>query len=155
MEQTTDNSLLKRVLVVDDSKMDLMIAQISMKKYGFAEHVELKISARAALDYLLSLEQTPELLPQLIFLDINMPELSGFDFLDEYAKLPAIIQQKCIIMMLSTSLAKEDHERANSNKFVCKFLNKPLDREKIEHVRSELQTGKMERDYFNVMSEMY
>ena len=153
--ENTDKSLLQRVLVVDDSKMDLMIAQISMKKYAFADQVELKISARAALDYLLSLQATPDLLPQLIFLDINMPELSGFDFLDEYAKLPAVIQKNCIIMMLSTSLAKEDHERANSNKFVCKFLNKPLDRSKLDHVKEELTDGTMERDYFRLLETEY
>lgn len=153
--ENTDKPLLKRVLVVDDSKMDLMIAQVSMKKYAFADQVELKISVRSALDYLLSLQETPELLPQLIFLDINMPELSGFDFLDEYAKLPVVIQKNCIIMMLSTSLAKEDHERANSNKFVCKFLNKPLDRSKLDYVKQELSDGNMERDYFRLMEMQY
>ncbi|HTJ12303.1 MAG TPA: response regulator [Dinghuibacter sp.] len=67
----------------------------------------------------------------LIFLDINMPGMSGFDFLDEYRHLPENIRKKCIIMMLTTSMDSEDKKRAEGNQFVAKFLNKPLDREKL------------------------
>ena len=125
--------LLHKVMIVDDSNIDLLVAQMSIIKYGFAKEVVTKQSARSGLDYLLSVCETPELLPQLIFLDINMPELNGFDFLDEFEKLPPTIHQYCNIMMLSTSLEESDHIRATSNRFVSKFLNKPLDRIKIDN----------------------
>ena len=127
----------KKVLVIDDTEMDLIVAQMSMKKYSFAQEVVLKRSAMSGLDYLESFKDNPEELPQLIFLDINMPELSGFDFLDRYKNLPEVIRRNCIIMMLSTSLVEEDHEKAAANQFVSKFLNKPLDRAKLESIKTE------------------
>lgn len=137
MENTEQTRRLKKVMVIDDTSLDLIIAQQAMKKYEFANEVVLKDSVRSGLEYLQSLELTPALLPQLIFLDINMPELSGFDFLNEYSNLPSVIQSSCIIMMLSTSLNHEDHERANSNIFVKRFLNKPLDRSKLEMIKTD------------------
>jgi CheY-like chemotaxis protein len=65
-------------------------------------------------------------LPDLIFLDIMMPIMDGFGFLDEFAKLPDDITQKCKIVMLSTSESFKDLNKANKNRFVYKFLNKPL-----------------------------
>jgi CheY-like chemotaxis protein len=60
-----------------------------------------------------------------------MPEMTGFDFLNEYQNLPENIRKKCIIMMLTTSLDENDRKLAEANVFVQRFLNKPLDREKI------------------------
>ncbi|TDW95936.1 response regulator [Dinghuibacter silviterrae] len=121
----------KKVLVVDDNEIDLYIAEVVMKNYGFAEDVVCVSSAREALEYLRPLQDNPEELPHYIFLDINMPEMSGFDFLDEYQHLPENIRKRCIVMMLTTSMDREDRIRAESNQFVQKFLNKPLDKEKL------------------------
>jgi len=57
--------------------------------------------------------------------------LTAFGFLEEYEKLPDTVRKNCIIMMLSTSLNPDDHERAKNNRYVERFLNKPLDEEKL------------------------
>lgn len=135
MDNHQQPGIYRKVMVIDDTELDLMIAQMAMKKYGFTEEVILKKSAMAGLEYLESCSDKPNDLPELIFLDINMPELSGFDFLDRYANLPELVRQHCIIMMLSTSLAEEDHRRAMQNRFVTQFLSKPLDKQKLEAIR--------------------
>jgi CheY-like chemotaxis protein len=118
-------------MVIDDNQIDLYIAEMVMTTTQFAEKVICVSSAREALAYLEPLDEKPDELPGLIFLDINMPEMTGFDFLNEYQHLPENIRKKCIIMMLTTSLDENDRKQAEDNQFVKRFLNKPLDRDKI------------------------
>jgi CheY-like chemotaxis protein len=125
------NYKYKSVMVIDDNQIDLYIAEMVMATARFAEKVVSMSSAKEALAYLAPLYEVPDELPQLIFLDINMPEMTGFDFLKEYQHLPENIRKKCIIMMLTTSLDENDRKQAEENQFVKRFLNKPLDRDKI------------------------
>ena len=118
-------------MVIDDNQIDLYIAEKVMETTRFAEKVICVSSAKDALAYLKPLYEKPDELPALIFLDINMPEMSGFDFLNEYQHLPENIRKKCIIMMLTTSLDENDRKQAEENRFVKRFLNKPLDKDKI------------------------
>ncbi len=143
MEQTSGKPFFKRVLVIDDSETDRFIANRMIQKYQFAEEIILKESAPKAIEYLLSLQSTPELLPQFIFLDICMPEMDGFGFLDEYAKFPETIKLNCIIIMLSSSLDPEDHQRAESSPFVNRFLNKPFDKANMETLEQEFVLRKV------------
>ncbi|HYV93589.1 MAG TPA: response regulator [Chitinophagales bacterium] len=122
----------KKVMVIDDNHIDRYLAEIIIKRASFAEETVMQDSARSALEYLASHAMSPADLPQLIFLDIRMPELDGFAFLELYEKLPEAVQQRCIIMMLTSSLDPEDHDRALNSKFVSQFLNKPLNRVKLE-----------------------
>jgi len=122
------------VMVVDDSLIDRIMAQKIMRKIQFSNEVMIIESAREALDYLKSNLDFPEKLPELIFLDINMPEMNGFDFLDEYNDFPEVIKRKCIIVMLSSSLHPEDHERALACSFVCDFISKPLNTTKLKEL---------------------
>jgi CheY-like chemotaxis protein len=121
----------KNVMVVDDNQIDLYIAEMVMMTTRFAEKIVCVGSAKEALDYLRPLYESPDELPNLIFLDINMPEMTGFDFLNEYRHLPENIRKKCIIMMLTTSLDERDRKQAAENEFVKRFLNKPLDQDKL------------------------
>lgn len=129
--------MYKKIMIIDDYEIDRYVVARNAKKYGLAEEVVGKESANAALEYLSSCVDHLTELPQLIFLDINMPEMSGFGFLERYEKLPEMIKSNCIIIMISTSLNPADHELANANKYVRRFLNKPLDKEKIELLITE------------------
>jgi CheY-like chemotaxis protein len=128
--------LYKKVMVIDDTQVDRYIAERNIKKYGFAEEVICMDSAHAALKFLAGVANEEDL-PQYIFLDIRMPEVDGFGFLEKYAMLPPPVKQNCIVMMLSTSLNPGDHDRAKTNIYVKRFLNKPLTKDKLEMIVRE------------------
>lgn len=124
----------RKVMIVDDTQMDRYVAERNIKKCFFASEVIAKDSARSALEYLREHHANPDELPRFIFLDIRMPEIDGFGFLEEFALLPESVKSTCVIVMLSSSLDPYDHERASQNCFVNRFLNKPLSREQLENI---------------------
>ena len=128
-------SRYQTVMVVDDNEIDRYIAEGVIIKNRFSEKVIVAESAADALSFIEAHADKPGELPQVIFLDINMPEMYGFDFLDRYEKLPGQVKKNCIIMMLTTSLDSSDKKAASENKYVSMFLNKPLNKEKLEMVK--------------------
>ena len=142
MDNTTEKNFFKKILVIDDNPTDRYIAKRMAEKHHFAEEIILHESAQDALEYIQSLEDTPHLLPQLIFLDINMPGMNGYEFLEEYTKLSDTIKTNCIIMMITTSIHPDDLKRAENNPSVIRFLNKPLDKEKFGLIENEFLLNK-------------
>lgn len=124
--------MYSNVMIIDDNAIDRFVAETVLKRSGIADNVISKESARSALDHLIILSETPEALPQVIFLDINMPEMNGFDFLDAFVSMPDIVKSCCDIMMLSSSLNPEDHEVVKGNRFVSNFISKPLSKDKLQ-----------------------
>ncbi|RYD81546.1 MAG: response regulator [Sphingobacteriales bacterium] len=113
-------------LLIDDNEIDSFINKKLLQKTNFSQTIVEVYSAIKGLEFLRENKDNPEKLPDIIFLDIMMPVMDGFDFLDEYDKLPQEIKSKPKIIMLSSTESFKDLNRANSNKYVYKFLNKPL-----------------------------
>ncbi|MEP7169145.1 MAG: response regulator [Bacteroidota bacterium] len=113
-----------KVLLIDDNTLDNFVNKKLLEINNFAGKIEAHESAQAALDFLK--KEKPENLPDIILLDIMMPGMDGFQFLDAFESLDETIHKKCKIIMLSTSDSFKDLNRANKNRFVYKFLNKPL-----------------------------
>jgi len=113
------------VMLVDDNELDNFINKKLVEADSFASATTIHTSAQSALDYLKSQSAETDI-PDLIFLDIMMPEMDGFGFLDAFDKLPDAVKSKSRIVMLSTSDSFKDLNRANQNKYVKRFLNKPL-----------------------------
>jgi CheY-like chemotaxis protein len=128
MHSTTMN---RTVLLIDDNELDNYISRMVMEQEGFGEHIVDLQSALKALDFLKKISHDPEQIPDIIFLDIKMPIMDGFGFLEEFNSLPASVREKTRIVMLSSSLNAKDMERAHKNPYVIKFLSKPLTREQI------------------------
>lgn len=120
------------VMVIDDNPIDQYIARHNLKEFCIAGEVMVYGSSVAALAYLQSCaDGSAGLIPDIILLDIHMPEMDGFDFLMEYEKLPAFINRHCQIIMLSSSIDPSDHERLKNNPFVNGFIGKPLNRKSL------------------------
>jgi len=132
MPEKTQEYKYDKVMVIDDSDSDLYVAEHYLKKYFVAANVIPVESATGGLDYLRQNANSIEQLPSIIFLDIRMPVMNGFEFLDQYEKLPSFVHEHCTVIMLSSSADPRDHERIKNNPFVKKFINK--NKEKLQEL---------------------
>ena len=114
------------IMLIDDNTDDNFFHERAIKKAHLDCVVTAKTSALDALEYIKH-DQKPH--PDLVFLDINMPGMNGWDFLEEYAKLDKVLQSRVVIVMLTTSENPDDQLRAKSWSLVNDFIAKPLTKE--------------------------
>src|SRR6187397_1992235 len=100
------------VMLVDDNELDNFINKKLVEGDSFASETTIHTSGESALEYLKGYASESSRIPDLIFLDIMMPEMDGFAFLDAFDKLPDSVKSKCRIVMLSTSDSFKDLNRA-------------------------------------------
>lgn len=115
------------VLLIDDDEATNFYHTIVLEEECTWVHIQSVKSAKEGLEYLLRkgvYANSPQ--PGIIFLDINMPGMSGWDFLIEYDKLSKDIHDRAVVTMLTTSGNPDDRERAATIPAVKEFLNKPL-----------------------------
>jgi CheY-like chemotaxis protein len=124
---------LKTILLIDDDSATNFINAHLLKKLGYAENIVVRENGREALDYLQE-ESEAGNRPDLIFLDINMPCMNGWEFLEEYRKLDHQAPDSVIIVMLTTSPLLDDQLKANAMAEIAEFRNKPLNKAMLQSV---------------------
>ena len=115
-----------RVLLIDDNDIDLKINSKIINLSNFFQDIVLCQSGVEAIMYIKKNLNEPELLPDFILLDIQMPEMNGFEFLELYKKLPQSFLENCKLAILSSTLDFGDIKKAEANPLVIKLLKKPL-----------------------------
>jgi len=123
------------VMLVDDNDTDNFISKRIIEITKFSDNVIVKNSGKSALDYLIENKESPEAIPDIIFLDINMPIVDGFVFLYEYEKFSNSVKDKCRVIILSSSDNKRDIDKIVNNDFVIKFVTKPLTEKTLEEIK--------------------
>jgi CheY-like chemotaxis protein len=129
MNSSSSAKRVNMVMLVDDNETDNFIHKRVIELTGFTDHIITKDTGRTALDYLHLNKDNAENLPDIIFLDLNMPILDGFGFLNEFQKFPEEVKNKCKVMVLTSSNNKNDFDHVQKFSFVKNYFTKPLTEE--------------------------
>jgi CheY-like chemotaxis protein len=125
----------KMVLLIDDDPVNNIVNTRIIERY-MAKQVIVYDEAGEAFR---QLSQWPHAeFPEIIFLDINMPEMNGWDFLEAMQELPCHVLDKCRIVMLSSSIDTADIKKARTYTMVEDFISKPLTVDKLNRIAAEL-----------------
>lgn len=130
------------VLFVDDNPLTNFLNNKVLTAVSESTKVVTMESAEVLLDFLKreGKFETETAVPNIIFLDINMPRMDGFEFLEHYNNLKSDIVKDILIVFLTTSIRNRDRSKAFDNDFVYDFVAKPLTEEKyfkIAHFYAE------------------
>ena len=131
----------KKIILIDDDVIVNKVNKFLINSTGFFETIESKTAPQEALNYFEELIKIKAELPGFVLVDISMPEIDGFEFIDlldelfedyEIEELPAFV-------ILSATNFKRDYEQFDKTPIVKKFLSKPLDKDEFESVLKELE----------------
>ena len=137
--QVVSNSKTKFeiVMIVDDVLIDLFIASRNLNRNNFTKKIIECTNGEKALKYLQEHQDNAEMLPGVIFVDVYMNGMSGFEFLKEYDKLSLEVKNYCQLYMLSTTCNPNDIIQARNDKNVIDILEKPLSRNYLENIKKK------------------
>lgn len=120
--------LMNRIMIVDDNPIDQMItAQVLRTSYDEVEIMVME-SVQAAIEYLNLNQGNLKAIPSLILLDLDMPELNGFDFLSHFNNYPHAVKNACRIVVLTASEVTNDIEQMEADPNVSRLITKPLNK---------------------------
>jgi CheY-like chemotaxis protein len=122
------------VMLIDDNEIDNLINQKMIEAANITDSIFTHTGAKSAIEFLKNIEKievADKVLPDVIFLDIDMPLMDGFQFLAEFEKFGNSVKKKCKIVMLTSSINPQDLSRSKKYPNVKLYLNKPLSHESL------------------------
>ncbi len=129
---------LNLVLLIDDDVPTNFLHKKLLENVGYAENIVVMESGAEALAYLTESVAGKYPQPDLILLDINMPSMTGWEFLEKHNKLDFAQRTERVIIMLTTSLNPDDKLKSSNIDEIKGFLNKPLD---ISYLNKIIETN--------------
>ncbi len=125
---------LSKVLLIDDDRPTNFFHEMIIRKKEFSESVFAYRGVSEAMTYLNSIVENGEAFPDLIFLDLNMPGLDGWDFIEAFKRLDSPLKSFTKIIVLTTTVSPREKKRALGIPEILDFKNKPLSSELLDEI---------------------
>ena len=125
-----------KLIMIDDNPMEHLIIQRRLQRYKIFSDAEHSMNGRITIEFLRSHATDISALPDLIFLDLNMPDFSGWDFLKQFELLRGSLSKQISIYIMSSSIDEQDKKAVGQYLFVKEFISKPISKEKLEQLYS-------------------
>ena len=117
---------IKNLLLVDDDQIFVYLTKRTIKETKLAEQIEVFENGKEAIDFLYKVADNKDLIPNIIFLDLSMPVLDGWGFLDEYLLIKPELRNNITLFVLSSSFSEQDKQRVKKYNFVSDYFVKPI-----------------------------
>jgi len=131
--------MLNTILFIDDDPITLMLCKMVISKSLFSKEIATAKNGEEALQYFNTLKQVntnnPLTKPELIFLDLNMPVMGGWEFLDSFSTSDYSDYNNTKVIILSSTIDPEDLEKSKKYPMVIDFLSKPISKEMLEYIK--------------------
>jgi CheY-like chemotaxis protein len=127
-----------RILLIDDDRIYQFAARKTIEATGFADNILIYSNGEDAINYLKNNSQDQTTLPDVIFLDVNMPVMNGWEFLDAYKALKYKLKKPVIIYVVSSSVDEVDVSKSRQYDTVKGYIVKPVLREKFRQILSSI-----------------
>lgn len=123
---------MRTILLIDDDAISNFLSKSMIEKSGIFDKVFVYSSATAALEFLFGCAEKEIEFPEIILLDVMMPVMDGFTFLEEFKRLDPSKSGHVKVCMLTSSLDPKDRQQADAYPQVVEFISKPINQEKIK-----------------------
>jgi CheY-like chemotaxis protein len=133
---------MRKLVFIDDDPIDHFLMKHILRGKNYFDTTTYTIYGSLVLDYIEEHKSDPEKLPDMIFVDLNMPLFSGWDFLKRMEQMQNEISKDIPVFVISSSLRPDDMATSSKYSFVQDFISKPVNSEEIERiVNSQSVTG--------------
>jgi len=130
------------VMLVDDDEMSIYLEKKIIEQTGLINTIKTFDNGLDAINFLKDNLNNPELLPKIILLDICMPIMDGWGFLEEFKDLKHHLEEKIVIYILSSSISSDDIKKVKKINEVSNFIIKPITKEVFEKIAKALKNNK-------------
>lgn len=124
--------IYKNTLLIDDDKFTNLYNRKLLSKHKSFGNISAVTSGKSALIYLRSVLEQEANRPDIIFLDINMPSMNGWEFLSEYLKLDQSLTNSIDLVILTSSSQKEELKKSTKTSLINKIIQKPLSKTTLD-----------------------
>lgn len=133
----SDLSKINNIMLIDDDEIHSNLCYELIIKSGITNSVTIFNDAEEALQHIRKNADQVDVLPDLIFLDINMPFMDGWEFLDAYEGIKPELKKQIVLILLTSSVYKNDIEKAKQYKSVVEYIKTPISINKLLETKEE------------------
>ncbi len=127
----------KNICIIDDDSLYKLLLVKAINKLNMEVQINCFENGQEGYDSIYKDSKEPKNLPDIIFLDINMPEMDGWEFMDEFIRIQDTLSKKITIYIVSSSIAFQDTEKANRYKEISGYIVKPFQSDCLKKILSE------------------